>query len=544
MEPWKFELVCWDDEVGKKWRNSVLLDLIQEIEPLDVSIIQKDVAPSTVYAMKRTISGMLGLLPSNQFQVLIEALWEPLSKLLVSSMMTGYTLRNVEYRLCLERNFDIHGDNGECQNQEASELDMQQMIDDGDIKNQVPRKEAFLDAQKVIESSPEQLNSIDFGELTPETKRYILDLQSKIASAKKILSCWFLLLFLVAWCRGSASLSGGMISEAVQYIYPQLYERRLQPGTLHWHGASQFYVVVKPTYDNEKTIILVASMDDLIIIDVDAEGTSALKKFLSKQFQIIDLDKLKYFLECELLGCKPADSSMLHEIKLMSKDGKPLHDPERYRRLIGKLNYLIVTRPDIAYPVSVVSQFMFVPRTIHWDATAALLFEDPPLDIVSSLMAVCYTHSDVIRSVGDATPAHYLVKMESFTEIKDSIAGMNPEQFESTEFDAAGPREHTYDAMEKEKGIAHAIPFNDFTLPSNGFLKNDRCKFGVEVFVANTVPRTVALSVLNERKRDTFTWTIKEFSKLTEGQYFNEFTLEGMGVRGNKGYIQDDLKQH
>ncbi|KAL9271369.1 hypothetical protein AKJ16_DCAP24765 [Drosera capensis] len=217
-------------------KNSVLLDLIQEIEPLDVSIIQKDAAPSTVDAMKRTISGMLGLLPSNQFQVLIEALWEPLSKLLVSSMMTGllllqllfhcgflddffhpncgsnfreqdhalencnfsvvfqvgctcfsdcrYTLRNAEYRLCLERNFDIQGENGECQNQEnqeASELDMQQMIDDGDIKIQVPRKEAAsLDAQKVIESSSEY-----FGELTPETRRYILDLQSKIASAKK-----------------------------------------------------------------------------------------------------------------------------------------------------------------------------------------------------------------------------------------------------------------------------------------------------------------------------------------------------------------------
>ena len=35
---------------------------------------------------------MLGLLPSDRFQVSIEALWEPLSKLLVSSMMTGYVL--------------------------------------------------------------------------------------------------------------------------------------------------------------------------------------------------------------------------------------------------------------------------------------------------------------------------------------------------------------------------------------------------------------------------------------------------------------------
>ena len=72
------------------FRKSVLSNLIQKIEPLGVSLIQKDVLPTTVDAMKRTISGMLGLLPSDQFHLVIEALWLPLSKLLVSSMMTGY----------------------------------------------------------------------------------------------------------------------------------------------------------------------------------------------------------------------------------------------------------------------------------------------------------------------------------------------------------------------------------------------------------------------------------------------------------------------
>lgn len=75
-------------------KKCVLSDLIQEIEPLDVSLIQKDVPVTTLDAMKRTISGMLGLLPSDRFQVHIESLWEPLSKLLVSSMMTGYALIN------------------------------------------------------------------------------------------------------------------------------------------------------------------------------------------------------------------------------------------------------------------------------------------------------------------------------------------------------------------------------------------------------------------------------------------------------------------
>ena len=124
---------------------------------------------------------------------------------------------------------------------------------------------------------------------------------------------------------------------------------------------------------------------------------STLKKFLSEQFQITDLGKLKYFLgievsrspgkilicqrkyvldmlsECGLLGCKPVDSPMVPETKLMPDDGAPLHDSEKYRRLVGKLNYLTVTRPDIAYPVSVVSQFMSAPHTTHWDAAIRIL---------------------------------------------------------------------------------------------------------------------------------------------------------------------------
>ncbi|KAL0356889.1 UNVERIFIED_CONTAM: hypothetical protein Scaly_1374600 [Sesamum calycinum] len=115
---WDFS--AGDDNSGSK--KSVLFNLVRDIEPLDVSLLQKDVPPTTIDAMKRTISGMLGLLPSDQFQVMIEALWEPLSKLLVSSMMTGYTLRNAEYRLSLERNLEICEGNNDKSKLEDSKL--------------------------------------------------------------------------------------------------------------------------------------------------------------------------------------------------------------------------------------------------------------------------------------------------------------------------------------------------------------------------------------------------------------------------------------
>mmetsp|Transcript_1987 Transcript_1987/g.7113 ORF Transcript_1987/g.7113 Transcript_1987/m.7113 type:complete len:440 (+) Transcript_1987:181-1500(+) len=88
---------------GDRRLNSELFDLIDDVTPLDVSALSADASPDVVDAMKRTISGMLGILPSDQFQVVVETLREPLERLLVSSITTGYTLRNAESRLGLNR---------------------------------------------------------------------------------------------------------------------------------------------------------------------------------------------------------------------------------------------------------------------------------------------------------------------------------------------------------------------------------------------------------------------------------------------------------
>ncbi|RDX73384.1 hypothetical protein CR513_47018, partial [Mucuna pruriens] len=60
-------------------------------------------------------------------------------------------------------------------------------------------------------------------------------------------------------------------------------------------------------------------------------------------------------------------------MKLMVKHDEPYYDPERYRRLVGKLIYLTITRPDISFAVGVVSQFMQAPCVDHWAAVLRIL---------------------------------------------------------------------------------------------------------------------------------------------------------------------------
>lgn len=69
----------------------------------------------------------------------------------------------------------------------------------------------------------------------------------------------------------------------------------------------------------------------------------------------ITLCQRKYGLEVlndtGLLGCKPTRTPMEQNLKLSEYEGEILHDPGSYRRLIGRLLYLTITRPNITFDV-------------------------------------------------------------------------------------------------------------------------------------------------------------------------------------------------
>ena len=148
---------------------------------------------------------------------------------------------------------------------------------------------------------------------------------------------------------------------------------------------------------SNKYIYLVVYVDDIIITGNDYENINNLKQHLFQHFQTKDLGRLRYFLGIEvaqskagiaisqrkyaldilketgMLDCKPIDTPMDPNIKLLPDQGEPYPDQGRYRRLVGKLNYLTITRPDISFAVSVVSQFLNSPCNSHWDALIRIL---------------------------------------------------------------------------------------------------------------------------------------------------------------------------
>jgi hypothetical protein len=149
--------------------------------------------------------------------------------------------------------------------------------------------------------------------------------------------------------------------------------------------------------DQEKITILIIYVDHMIITGNDHTEISMFEKKLSKEFEMKNFGGLKYFFGIEIsrnksgiflsqrkyvldllaevgmLECKPANIPMVQNLKLGIYQNQSPANKKKYQRLVEKLIYLSHTRPDIAYAVSCVSQFMHAPSEEHMEAVLRII---------------------------------------------------------------------------------------------------------------------------------------------------------------------------
>ena len=147
----------------------------------------------------------------------------------------------------------------------------------------------------------------------------------------------------------------------------------------------------------QRVIALLIYVDDIIVTGNDKKERQTLKQCLIKEFEIKELGMLKYFLrikvayskqrifisqqkyitnlvkETRKLACKPTSTPIDPNNKLGKAEEDVAVDREMYQHLVGRLIYLSHTRPNIAYIVSVISQFMQSSKEVHLQAVNKVL---------------------------------------------------------------------------------------------------------------------------------------------------------------------------
>ena len=147
------------------------------------------------------------------------------------------------------------------------------------------------------------------------------------------------------------------------------------------------------------TMYMLIYVDDIIIASSSDEAVTTLLKDLGSEFALKDLGDLNFFLGIEVTknkdgivlsqekyatdllkrvgmqNCKPSPTPLSSSEKLSLHEGEPLslEDSTQYRSMIGALQYLTITRPDLCFAVNKVCQFLHAPTTLHWTAAKRIL---------------------------------------------------------------------------------------------------------------------------------------------------------------------------
>jgi hypothetical protein len=144
---------------------------------------------------------------------------------------------------------------------------------------------------------------------------------------------------------------------------------------------------------------LLVYVDDIILLSSSSTAVDPFVATLGRDFAVKDLGQLHFFLGIEvaryahglaltqkkysldllrragMLKCKTSPTPMSSTDRLSATVGNPLSSEEatEYRSIVGGLQYLTITRPDLSFAVNRVCQYLHAPTDVHWSAVKRIL---------------------------------------------------------------------------------------------------------------------------------------------------------------------------
>jgi histone deacetylase 1/2 len=193
-------------------------------------------------------------------------------------------------------------------------------------------------------------------------------------------------------CKLHKSLYG--LKQAPRAWYDRLTQALLQLGFVKSKCDPSLLI---HTQQGTSTYVLIY-VDDILITGSSSQLINDLINKLHAQFALKRLGQVDYFLGLEVhhlpsgalllnqskyirdLLCKadmedsnPIGSPMVSSCRLSKFSTDSMADPSLYRSVVGALQYATLTRPDIAFSVNKVFQFMAHPLDTHWKAVKRIL---------------------------------------------------------------------------------------------------------------------------------------------------------------------------
>ena len=192
-------------------------------------------------------------------------------------------------------------------------------------------------------------------------------------------------------CKLKKTIYG--LKQAPRAWYLELRQFLIESGFTNSHANTSLFIL----HSSDITIYLLVYVDDIIITGTNTNIIQHCIDLLAQRFSIKDLDVLSYFLGIEVLttpsgvlltqrryisdllawtkmfGAKPIATPLVTDGNLILHSGIALTNYTKYKTLVGSLQYLYLTHPDLSYVVNKLSQFMHHPMSEHWNAAKRLL---------------------------------------------------------------------------------------------------------------------------------------------------------------------------